>query len=116
MMRAFLLPINRSSHAPLLPIDDLLDLEQFAACIRQSSNFRFAWQFYEFKGYDGCSTAGVRAMLDLMIATPELHQFLRDSFENLYDDTFEIQALHAHCRVAGGSDFETILASAAGDR
>lgn len=53
-----------------------------------------------------------------MIASPDLHRFLREAEEAMYGDgeSFEIEPLHDHCRVvAARDDFENILASAAGD-
>ena len=92
-------------------------LEDLAKRIRSSSNFRFAWQFYSFEGIDPRSPDGIRKALDSIIADPELHRFLRDSFDAMYDDAFAIEALHQHCRmVSAPDDLEDVLASAAGNR
>ena len=87
-----------------------------AGQIRRSSNFRFSWQFYQFEGFDPCSSAGVRESLSLIIDTPHLHRFLRDSFADVPCDGFEIEPLHEHCHFVVASDFESILARAAADR
>jgi hypothetical protein len=91
-------------------------LEDLAARIRKSSNFRFEWEFYRFRGIDTRSTTGVRRALDEIIATPDLHRFLQESFVAKYDKRFEIEPIHKHCQVVTASDeFENILASAAGN-
>lgn len=99
----------------LLTTEDPINLAGLATRIRSSSNFRINWQFYDFDGIDPRSPAGVREALNLIIAAPELHRFLRESFEELDDLKFEIEPLHEHCRVELTSDFENVLAAAATD-
>jgi hypothetical protein len=86
-----------------------------AVRIRSSSNFSFCWEFYQFDGIDPRSPAGVREALDLIIGAPDLHQFLRASFDDMYEEKFTIEPLHEHCRVEGTPEFESILAAAAAD-
>lgn len=94
-------------------------LNDLAAQIRNSSNFRFSWQFYQFHQYTGADHQLPRSVwqaLEAMIATPKLHEFLRESFEAMYAETFEVKLFHEHCRVeAAEGDFESILARAASD-
>jgi hypothetical protein len=100
----------------LATCDSPFSLDELANQIRKSSNFRFAWQFYSVDGIDPQSEAGARKALDSIIAIPSLHQFLRDSFEPVFDDSFVIEPLHEHCRCCVASeDFENTLASAAND-
>lgn len=100
----------------LATCDSPFSLNDLAAQIRKSSNFRFAWQFYQCSGIDPQSPPKIRQALEAIIATPELHVFLKHSFKPLYDDEFTVEPLHEHCQVDATSDFENILAQAAGDR
>src|SRR5689334_2500084 len=91
-------------------------LDDLAARIRKSSNFRVSWQFYQCSGIDPQSPANIRQALEAIIASPDLHNFLRDSFEPVYAQAFEIEPLHDHCRVeAATGELEDILARAASD-
>jgi hypothetical protein len=93
-----------------------LSLDDLAARIRKSSNFRFSWQFYQCNGVDPQSPTDIRQALEAIIDTPDLHKFLQESFEPMYAEAFEVESLHEHCRVdAAASEFENILARAAGD-
>src|SRR5947209_6410980 len=100
----------------LATCDAPFSLDDLAARIRKSSNFRFSWQFYQCSGIDPQSPANIRQALEAIIATPELHRFLRESFEPMYAQAFEVEPLHEHCRVdAADDEFENILARAASD-
>jgi hypothetical protein len=100
----------------LVTCNSPFSLEDLAVRIRNSSNFRFGWQFYQINGIAPRSPMDVRRALNSIVATPDLHRFLQESFEATYDDVFEIEPVHEHCQVAAASDeFENILASAAGD-
>src|SRR5262249_8202822 len=58
----------------------------------------------------------IRQALEVIIATPDLHEFLRESFDPMYSEAFEIQPLHNHSRVdPAAGEFENTLARAAGD-
>lgn len=104
------------SRPNLSTCDDPFLLAELAARVRASSNFRFNWQFYRCGAIDLRSAQDVRRALDAIIATPELHRFLRDSFQPMYDDAFEIEPLHEHCQLApAAGEFENVLAAAAGD-
>jgi hypothetical protein len=104
----------RSVH--LAPCDSLFSLDDLAGRIRESSNFRFVWQFYEHRGVDPRSPADVRRALDTIATAPELHRFLRASFDPLYHPVFEIDTPHVHCPTApAAGDLESLLAQAAGD-
>ncbi len=96
--------------------DDPFSLDDLAARIRKSSNFRFDWRFYRCGESSPRSPEEVRNALDSIVASDVLHRFLRDSFEAVYHDKFVIEPVHEHCQIAVASDeFENILASAAGD-
>ena len=100
----------------LTACDDLFSLEDLAQRIRASSNFNFAWQFYHFAGFDPRSTNDVLAAVDAIVADSNLHRFLRDSFQPIYDLKFEIEPRHEHCKIAPATGkLEEILAQAAAD-
>ena len=91
-------------------------LDPLADRICNSSNFRFDWQFYQFRGIDPRSPQGVRRALDQVIATPHLHEFLNRSFHPLYADAFAIEPAHSHCRIQpADGELEAILGLAAED-
>ena len=100
----------------LVACDSPIDLEDLAKRIRSSSNFRLAWQAYEYDDLDPSSPQSIRSALEAIIAIPALHGFLRDSFKPLYEPSFRIGPPHEHAFVAPAADqFEDILAAAAGD-
>ena len=100
----------------LVPCPDSFSLESLAARICASSNFRFSWQFYRFTGIDPRYPVGIRRALADVIAHPDLHRFLRDSFVPAYDPTFHIGPVHEHCVIANDPDaFANTLATAAND-
>ena len=100
----------------LATCDAPFSLDDLAARIRKSSNFRVSWQFYQCSGIDPQSPANIRQALEAIIATPELHKFLQESFEPMYAKAFEIEPLHKHCSVdAATGEFENTLARAASD-
>jgi len=91
-------------------------LDDLAARIRKSSNFRFSWQFFQAEEIALQSPADIRSAVDSIIVTPNLHRFLQETFQATYDDVFKIEPLHEHCQVATASgEFENTLASAGGD-
>jgi hypothetical protein len=56
-------------------VNDLFALDDFAARVRASSNFRFAWQF--FASHRPVRSADdARAVLDAVVAEPANHAFL----------------------------------------
>jgi len=96
--------------------DSPISLDDLSGRIRKSSNFRFSWQFYQCGRVDLQWPANIQQALEAIIATAELHEFLRESFEPVYAQEFEVVQLHEHCRVdTAAGDFENILARAAGD-
>jgi hypothetical protein len=100
----------------LAKCDSPFSLVELGARICKSSNFRFSWQFYQCSDIDPLAPDSVRQALAVIIATPELHAFLHDSFEPLYDEAFEVEALHEHCRIVAAADeFENVLARASGN-
>jgi hypothetical protein len=100
----------------LVTIDPPFALDGLARRIRATSNFRFDWQFYLADGFDLGSAKGVRAALGEIIATPDLHRFLRDGFVPLYAKAFSIEPVHEHCLlVDANGEVENVLAAAAGD-
>jgi hypothetical protein len=91
-------------------------LDDLAARVRKSSNFRFNWQFFRTDGIAPQSPLEVRNALEAIIANPDLHRFLEQSFQAMYAKAFEIESLHEHCQIVPAeNEFENILASAAGD-
>jgi hypothetical protein len=100
----------------LATCDGPLPLEDLAARVRKSSNFRFSWQYYQCSGINPQSPGSVRQALEAIIVTPELHEFLRESFDPMYAEAFELEPLHEHYRVAAAAgEFEDTLARAASD-
>jgi hypothetical protein len=99
----------------LTTCEDLICLDDLAARIRASSNFRFAWQFFQSHGMDLESPTELRRAFDAILASPSLHEFLRNSFVPMYHEAFTISPLHEHCRVGLTEEFENILARAAND-
>jgi hypothetical protein len=100
----------------LATCDAPFSLDDLASRIRKSSNFRVCWQFYQCSGIDPQSPANIRQALEAIIATPDLHKFLKESFEPMYAETFEVEPLHEHCCVeAVTGEFENTLARAASD-
>lgn len=100
----------------MFPRPDPFRVDALADRIRASSNFRFSWQFYECDGLDPDSMSSVRAALSRVIASPELHTFMRDTFVPEYDSAFAIEPLHEHCPIVHSPvAFADILARAAGD-
>jgi hypothetical protein len=74
----------------------------------------FGWQFFQVAEIG--SAEDIRRALDSIIAKPDLHRFLRESFRLTHVEAFAIEPLHVHCEIVGAEgDFEDILASAAGD-
>jgi hypothetical protein len=100
----------------LVTCDSPFSLQDLASKICASSNFRFDWQFYQFDEIDPRSPVSIRDALDSIITVPDLHRFLRDSFDAMYDSVFEIKPVHDHCRIAAASgELEDVLARAAGN-
>jgi hypothetical protein len=100
----------------LATCDAPVSLDGLAARIRKSSNFRICWQFYQCGGIDPEDPTTIRQALEAIIATPEFHKFLQESFEPMYAEAFEVKPLPEGCRVdASTGGFETILARAASD-
>ena len=83
----------------LNPIDDRIDLSAIAAAIRGSSNFRFAWQFFDIKASDLLSPVTIRFALDAIVSREDLHAFLRHSLDDIYPREFEIELLHSHASI-----------------
>lgn len=96
--------------------DAPFSLDDLAARIRKSSNFRVCWQFYQCSGIDPQSPANIRQALETIVATPELHKFMQESFVPMYAEAFEVEPLNERCRVDAVTDeFENTLARAGGD-
>jgi len=98
------------------PISPPFSLDAIAKRIRQSSNFRFDWQFYSFSHLDRHSPADALNATNYIIDTPACHAFLRDSFKPMYDESFSIERIHKHATFAPANDQLTnVLAAAAND-
>jgi hypothetical protein len=84
--------------------------------IQASSNFRFAWQFFYLSGFDPRLPVTALSVLQAVISEKPHHQFLRETFDPMYDSSFEIGSIHEHCEmIAADGEFENVLASAAND-
>lgn len=98
------------------PCQDAFSLEKLAHEVRQSSNFRFSWQFYRYEQVTSDLMLLVRQALDMVTTQPDCYRFLEKSFEPLYEKRFWIKPVHEHCTIRkAAGEFENILASAAGD-
>ena len=92
-------------------------LAQLAGEIRRSSNFRFAWQFFDSGSRAVTSPEGARALLEGVTVVAEWHRFLRATFEPMYEPDFGIEPIHEHAIVEMAQhEFANTLARAAGDR
>jgi hypothetical protein len=93
-----------------------LDFEQLAVRIRRSSNFRVAWQLFEWGGPCKATPRTARQVLETIVLVPELQTFLASS-ETPLTKPPNVQRVHAHCvfKPAGGA-FERTVARAAADR
>ncbi len=82
--------------------------------IEASSNFRFAWQFFDLVELDGGSPEAGLRVLQAMISNRDCHAFLRATFDPMYDSSFKIEQIHEHCSMSSESgEFEKVLAAAA---
>jgi len=102
---------------PILESAAPVSLAGLATRIRRSSNFRFDWQWFSLDAVSAASPTKARRILDDLVRDPECHRFLKESFSNLYDPTFQIESIHEHCKVLEITrDFDDLLARAATDR
>ena len=91
-------------------------LESLQKEIERSSNFRFAWQFFDFGLVDGTMPWGAEAILDRVTSDESCHRFLADTFDPMYRSSFKIEPIHEHASVAPArGEFERTLAAAAND-
>lgn len=79
--------------------EDRIGLYGLAKSIRASSNFRFEWQFYDYFGPYDETADSIRSALNLIAVTPELHDFLRSSLDEIYPREFTISPLHEHASI-----------------
>jgi len=101
----------------LSPTDDCFDLTALSKSICASSNFRFAWQFYDYRGPGLESPDSMRTALNLIAADDSLHDFLRSSLDDIYPRDFEIGPLHEHATIKqDGRFFLDTFARASLDR
>ena len=99
----------------ILPVESPIAINAFAARVRSSSNFNFAWQWLSCQPHCSASPANARAILDAVVQSPEAHRFLRESFTE-DPRSFSIEPLHEHCNFGLASDvFEQTLARGAAD-
>lgn len=97
--------------------DDRFDLTALSKSICASSNFRFAWQFYEYYGPNLEAPDAIRNALNLIATTDSLHDFLRTSLDDIYPRDFEIEPLHEHATIKqDGSYFLDTVTRASLDR
>ena len=98
-------------------IGDPFDLQHLAASIRNSSNFRFAWQFFSVSAADLDSIGSVAEILDVIVTQPVLHSFLANSLDEIYPREFQIAPLHKHASIVrDGAAFLDTLSRASLDR
>ena len=96
----------------IVPCDDAFSMSELAYRITDSSNFRFAWQFYRFPGKAPVSAEDIRIALKTITEKRECHRFLERNFGG----EFTIDPMHEHCKIEKESgEFENILARAADD-
>ncbi len=91
--------MNRGLDLHITKIADPIDLADAALKLRSSSNFRFAWQFYEVGSQNRDTTHACRSLLAAVVTDPALHEFLKSSMDNIYPRDFEIAPLHEHCEI-----------------
>ena len=97
--------------------DDRFDLTALSKSIGASSNFRFAWQFYDYSGPNLESSDSIRTAMNLIAADDSLHDFLRSSLDDIYPRDFEIEPLHEHATIKqDGSYFLDTVTRASLDR
>ncbi len=96
---------------------DRFDLTALSKSICDSSNFRFAWQFYEYYGPGPESVDSIRIAMNLIATDGSLHGFLRSSLDAIYPRDFEIEPLHEHATIKqDGSYFLDTVTRASLDR
>ena len=101
---------------PILESDAPVALAELAERVRRSSNFRFDWQWFALDAPMSASPSAARRILETVVSAPACHRFLEESFKDLYEPAFKIEAIHEHCRTVDVThDFERILARAAND-
>lgn len=92
-------------------------LDQLARRIRSSSNFRFAWQWYQRFPRRPVSEAEAMRVLGALQEKPELHEFLREASGDMDSRPFKIGQGHSHSRFeSADGEFEGVLAQGAADR
>lgn len=97
-------------------IPDPIDLSEFAAKVRASSNFRFAWQFHEVDDFGSSGERACQRLLDVIVFDADLHEFLSSSLDNYVPRKFKIRPLHGHCEIREGTgEFINTMARAAFD-
>lgn len=64
-------------------------IEALGRRIQASSNFRFAWQFFHLSEFDPRLPVTALSVLQAVISQEPCHQFLRETFDPMYDSSFE---------------------------
>lgn len=92
------------------------DFKRISARIRASSNFRVAWQLFEWVGPCKATPRTARQALETMVLVPELQAFLANS-DPPFTGPLNVQVIHPHCvfKDAAGA-FERTIACAYTDR
>jgi hypothetical protein len=111
---------DRGMHDAYLSPRDEADVSNLLKSLQQdmerSSNFRFAWQFFDCGLVDGMMPWGAKAILDRVIADEPCHRFLKETFDPMYDPSFKVEPIHEHASIEPArGNFENILAAAAND-
>lgn len=93
-----------------------LDFRPIAVRIQRSSNFRVAWQLFQWIGPCKAAPRTAQQALDTVVSVPAFQTFLANS-EPPFTKPLNVQSIHAHCAFkAAGGTFEQTLARAAADR
>jgi hypothetical protein len=104
----------------MAPISDEtagVSLEEVAGRIWRSSNFRFSWQWFARDAQIEPSAIEAHRVLAEIVNSPPHHEFLRESFSDLYERNFRIEQPHEHSQfIEGTKDLEATLARACGNR
>lgn len=97
-------------------LSDPLDLTEVATRLRSSSNFRFAWQFYQIADAPEKMVDACRSLLENVVVYPELHEFLRTTNNGVYRHEFKMWHVAEPCEVREcTADFTDTFASAVFD-
>ena len=94
-------------------LSDPLDLTEVATRLRSSSNFRFAWQFYQIADAPEKMVDACRSLLETVVLYLELHEFLRTTNNGVYRHELKMWHVAEPCELREPTaDFTETFASA----